>query len=359
MNSPPPEDKPSFVEDFFPGYFALVMATGIVSLAMHFEGIPGLPELLLWLNVVFYVVLWGITVLRILWFRSALIADLIHHARGVTFLTAVAGTGVLGVQFAILTPFIVVAAGLWVFAVLLWIILIYTFFAAVTVAEPKPSLEVAINGSWLLVTVATESLAVLGTLVAQTLGPVRPILFGALCAYLLGAMFYILFIGLIFYRWIFLRMEPAKLTPTYWINMGALAITTLAGARLMLSSKSWEILHDFQPFIGGFTLFFWVTGTWWIPLLVIVGFWRHVVERVPVTYDPQYWSLVFPLGMYTVATSMFANAAGIPFLLIIPRIAVYIAMLAWFITFSAMFLKFGNFCLAYRRRKASLATRAH
>lgn len=58
------EDKPSFLEDFFPGYFALVMATGIVSLAMHFEGFPGLPEALLWLNVIFYVVLWGITVLR-------------------------------------------------------------------------------------------------------------------------------------------------------------------------------------------------------------------------------------------------------------------------------------------------------
>ena len=85
--------------------------------------------------------------------------------------------------------------------------------------------------------------------------------------------------------------------------MGALAITTLAGARLMLSSKSWEILHDFQPFIGGFTLFFWATGTWWIPLLVIVGFWRHVVDRVPVTYYPHYWSLVFPLGMYTVPST--------------------------------------------------------
>src|ERR1700720_2458723 len=46
---------------------------------------------------------------------------------------------------------------------------------------------------------------------------------------------------------------------------------------------SWEVLHDFQPFIGGFTLFFWATGTWWIPLLVIVGFWRHVVERVSPT----------------------------------------------------------------------------
>ena len=209
----------------------------------------------------------------------------------------------------------------------------------------------ALNGSWLLLTVATESLTVLGTLVAQTLGPVRPILFGALCAYLLGAMFYILFIALIIYRWIFISMEPAKLTPPYWINMGALAITTLAGARLILSSKSWEILHDFRPFIGGFTLFFWATGTWWIPLLVIVGFWRHVIERVPLTYDPQYWSLVFPLGMYTVATFMFANATGMQFLLIIPHIFVYIAMLVWLITFSAMILKIGRFCFAFGRQK--------
>jgi tellurite resistance protein TehA-like permease len=100
MTSPPPEEKPGFIENFFPGYFALVMATGIVSLAMRFEGFFGFPELLLWLNVVFYIVLWIITLVRIAFFRTVFIADLTHHARGVTFLTIVAGTSVLGVQFA-------------------------------------------------------------------------------------------------------------------------------------------------------------------------------------------------------------------------------------------------------------------
>jgi len=342
MTSSAQEDKSSFVEHFLPGYFALVMATGIVSLAMHSESFPVLPQALLWLNVIFYIVLWVINILRFALFRSTWIADLTHHAKGVTFLTVVAATAVLGAQFANLTPFMGVAVGLWLFAVLLWILLIYTFFAAVTITEPKPSIDVAINGSWLLVTVATESLCVLGALVARALGPVTPILFGALCTYLLGVMFYILFIALIVYRWIFLRIEPAKLTAPYWINMGALAITTLAGAQLIVSLKSWEVLRDFQPFIGGFTLFCWATGTWWIPLLVIVGFWRHVVERVPITYDPQYWSLVFPLGMYTVATFTFANATGMRFLLVIPQIAVYIAVLAWLVTFAAMLRKLGK-----------------
>ena len=140
--------------------------------------------------------------------------------------------------------------------------------------------------------------------------------------------------------------------------MGALAITTLAGARLLLSARSWEILHSIGPFVGGFTLFFWVTGTWWIPLLVIVGFWRHVIERVPIAYDPQYWSLVFPLGMYTVATLVFANAIGMRFLLIIPHIAVYFAISAWVITFIAMLFKLGNFYLSSGRQKTSLATQA-
>jgi Voltage-dependent anion channel len=80
----------------------------------------------------------------------------------------------------------------------------------------------------------------------------------------------------------------------------------------------------------------------------------NVIERVPITYDPQYWSLVFPLGMYTVATFVLANAAWIPFLLIIPRIFVYIAMLAWSITFGGTLFKLRNFWVSSRRSKTSL-----
>ena len=47
MNARSQDGKPSFIEDFFPGYFALVMATGIVSLAVDLEGFPGLAGVLL------------------------------------------------------------------------------------------------------------------------------------------------------------------------------------------------------------------------------------------------------------------------------------------------------------------------
>ena len=46
----------------------------------------------------------------------------------------------------------------------------------------------------------------------------------------------------------------------------------------------------------------WATATFWFPLMVAIGVWRHIVDRVPLRYHPSYWALVFPLGMYGAAT---------------------------------------------------------
>jgi tellurite resistance protein TehA-like permease len=89
----------------------------------------------------------------------------------------------------------------------------------------------------------------------------------------------------------------------------------------------------FKSFIPGFTLFFWATATWWIPLLVLVGIWRHIGQRLPLSYDPQYWSLVFPLGMYSSASFAFAEVTGLPFLHFLARWFSFFALLAWLVTF--------------------------
>lgn len=325
------------VATFFPGYFALVMATGIVSIAAHFLVGEFLALGLLYFNATAYVVLWAFTFARLVRYPAALIFDLTHHARSVTFLTMVAGTMVLGSQFAIMTPYMAVARCLWLLGVGLWLALIYTFFTAITVRAEKPTLQEGINGAWLLVTVATESICVLGTLVAPTMSSPELVYFVSLCAYLLGAMLYIVFITLVFYRWCFFCLRAETLTPPYWINMGALAITTLAGARLLLSADAWPFLAELSGFLTGFTLFYWVTGAWWIPLLVVMGVWRHGVQRVPINYDPQYWSLVFPLGMFTVATTMLIKATGLDFLVAIPEVMVYVALAAWALVCAGMF----------------------
>ena len=204
----------------------------------------------------------------------------------------------------------------------------------VTVREEKPAFDTGINGAWLLAAVATQSVAVLGTLLAPRFAAGRTeLLFFTLCMYLLGCMLYLSIITLIFYRLTFITLTSAELTPPYWINMGAVAITTLAGATLILNTAQWPFIGEIMPFLKGFTLFFWAAGTWWIPLLFILGIWRHVYKRYPLTYDPQYWGMVFPLGMYTASTFQLSKALGLDFLLAIPRVFIVIALVAWLATF--------------------------
>jgi tellurite resistance protein TehA-like permease len=73
-------------------------------------------------------------------------------------------------------------------------------------------------------------------------------------------------------------------------------------------------------------------ATWWIPLLAVVTVWRHAVTRIPLAYDPQHWSMVFPLGMYAAATAVYARATGYDFLLPVPRLFVWLALAAWLAT---------------------------
>jgi tellurite resistance protein TehA-like permease len=87
------------------------------------------------------------------------------------------------------------------------------------------------------------------------------------------------------------------------------------------------------PFLKGFTIFFWATGTWWIPMLLILVAWRHLYRKFPLRYDPQNWGAVFPLGMYATCTFEMVRAMSLDFLLPVARVFVYVALLAWAATF--------------------------
>src|ERR1017187_10913512 len=84
----------SQIETLYPGCFALVMATGIISNALFFEGYRDSADALFAVNLVAYPCLVLLTVLRFAWFSRALWADLINPRLVFSFFTIVAGTDV-------------------------------------------------------------------------------------------------------------------------------------------------------------------------------------------------------------------------------------------------------------------------
>jgi tellurite resistance protein TehA-like permease len=308
--------------------FAFVMATGIVSIGAGLLGFGRLAEILLAINLVAFPALSAAIVFRLVQRPSAFLAELRNDRRGPGLLTIVAGASVFGDQIWLLTSHRRIATGLLLAAFAIWVCLIYCLFAAATIRTAKAPPGVAFDGNWLLAVVATESLAILGTEVKSEFSAPETIVFASRCLFLLGGVFYLIIITLILYRWLFEQMRPHQLTPSYWINMGAAAITTLAAVQLVPAVHPYPVLASSDAFLVGGTVLFWSVASWWMPLLLAVMIWRHV-SGVPLTYRFEYWSMVFPLGMYTVATFSLARLIDIDGLFLNARVFIWIAVAAW------------------------------
>jgi tellurite resistance protein TehA-like permease len=333
----------SWIENLPPSKFSLVMATGIISIASHLLGMTEIARGLFLLNIAFYGALWVLIAFRLFLYPHRMLRDLQQSEVGTGYFTMVAATCVIGGQCVVVAGNYIAAIWLWFLGAALWLGITYSVFTAIIVAPRKPSKRRGLNGFWLIAAVATQSVSALAApIAAQFEENAEIVLFVSLIFYLMGCMLYINIIVLIFHRLTFIPLTPEEMTPPYWISMGATAITTQAGASLILNSGQSRLLSELAPYLKGFTLFFWAGGTWWIPLLIALGVWVHVVRRVPLHYTPQFWGVVFPLGMYTASTFQLARATGLDFLFAVPHATIYVALLAWTLAFAGMLRRFAR-----------------
>jgi tellurite resistance protein TehA-like permease len=319
----------------YPGSFALVMATGIISNALFFEDRRLPSDFLFAVNVIAYPWLLLATAVRALRFGSALWADLVNPRLVFSFFTVVAATDVFGVGID-LRGFGGLALPMWLFALLLWFMLIYFSFGVLIFLNTAHGANV-VHGGWLIAIVGTESLVILGIRVAEPMTEAAPLIFVLVhMLWGVGLALYGIFITLFAYRVFFFDVELDDLTPLLWVVMGAAAISTNAGSMLIVTDSGIPFLHSMKPFIDGVTLIMWVWATWWIPLLVLLGIWKHGVNRVPLSYTPMFWSMVFPLGMYALASLRLSLAADFAPLRTVSLAMVWIALAVWAATASGL-----------------------
>jgi tellurite resistance protein TehA-like permease len=316
-----------------PGAFAFVMATGIVSTAFLIVGWVAVSVVLLWIALAGLVAIAAALVWRLMRHPDAVLADVREPGRAFGYFTIVAAINVIGVRLFPIAPVATIVLG--ALSVPLWILLTYGVPAALILGERSDPVAARVDGSWFLWVVGTQSLATAAAAIGQELHTPA---FAAIAVALwgIGIVLYLMLATLVTLRLLTTRNDAASLGPGYWIYMGATAITVLAGSRILVLPPDLPILVATAQVVSGLTFVLWAFGVWWVPLLVIFGVWRHGIRRVPLRYENGLWSIVFPLGMYSVASMHFGAVAGLPLVATLGRYGTWASGVAWLAVVVAM-----------------------
>ncbi|MFJ7020697.1 tellurite resistance/C4-dicarboxylate transporter family protein [Streptomyces sp. NPDC101117] len=288
-----------------PAAGASVMATGILSVALHQTGHAILSRIALALACVAWLALACDFLARLLWHRSAWVRAAVTPVS----LCAVAATAVLGTRFA--------AAGrqslaeaLLALAFALWPGLLY-----VVVRHWRHGMP----GSVFLGCVATQGLAVLAATLAAT----------AEVAWLAHAALVLFWLGLLLYAvaWTrFDRREVVRGPGDHWVAGGALAISALAGARLLAADGPVPDLWNDDDFTALRTVTYALVAldmAWFVVLLVAE------IARPRPRYDVRRWSTVFPMGMSAAAMLSVSATLDVPWLEVPGEVLLWIAVAVW------------------------------
>ena len=318
-----------------PGYFAMVMATGIVAIGAEQRGWHTLSVVLLIATAIEYIVLVILNIWRLAAYRAAVGADLHNSRTAFLFFTFVAGTNVLAVGLAG-QGFLTVAAVLLTISTIAWLLLGYTVPWVAVLSRTQRSVLTEANGTWFIWVVAAQSVAVGAATLEPHFDNARDALaILAVTAWSVGVVLYVACAVYVSLRLMVYPFDPKELDPPYWVSMGAIAITVVAGARIVEMSSA-PMVDAVRGLVAGLVVVFWCFATWLIPVLTAVGYWRHVARGVPFRFDPTWWSIVFPLGMYAVAGMYLGRADDLPIVAWIGETWMWVAVAAWTVAFIGM-----------------------
>lgn len=285
------------------------MGTGIVSVALLLDGRRVLSTILLVIGAVAWLALAVLLPTRARRDGHRFVIDLRHP----TALTSIAGTEVLGTRLT-LAGWNWAGAALLVVATTIWLGL---------VPHVLRHWETPTTGASFILTVATESLALLSaTLASATHTPW--LVYAALVPFCLGLAFYAFVLSRFQYRQLSLGVGD------HWVTGGALAISTVAAGRIALALPQTRLSGGFGA-LQTISLVLWCLTMVWLPALLVAE-----LRRPRLAYNVRRWSTVFPVGMYAAGSFIVGGLTQTPGISDFARIWVWVSLAVWAAVFGAM-----------------------
>jgi tellurite resistance protein TehA-like permease len=299
-----------------PAAGAVVMATGIVSVGWHLTGYEVLSRIALVVACVAWTALAADFVVRLLRDRARWRAEAATPAA----LTAVAATTVLGTRFVALGRQ-TLAEALLALATALWPVLLVDVVRHWRRRMP---------GGVFLGCVATQGLAVLGaSLAAES------------TAWLAHTALVLFWLGLVLYALALPRFDLRQVVTgagDHWIAGGALAISALAGSKLLAADSTRLYLwnDDDRGVLRGVTIALLVLDLAWFAVLLVAE-----VLRPRLGYDVRRWSTVFPMGMTAAAALSVSAAVDVSWLRDPGEVLLWVSVAAWLVVAAGAVRSYG------------------
>jgi tellurite resistance protein TehA-like permease len=312
-----------------PDVFAAVMATGIVSIGArdhHYftlsDSLGALASLSLGVLVAAVIAAAAARSRKLFW-------DLADPDVTLRLFTFVAACAVLDTKLSFNLAMLRV---LGVLALLAWLVLI-VLTARNMSAHRWAALRDHAHGAWELASVGTSGLVIVLAEVSHHTGH-RWWRLAALPIWWAAIGMYVLMTWLILWRAVVERRDRDGFAPDSWIMMGALAIATLAGDELHQ-----QVAGSLAASVRAMTIVTWAAATMWIPPLIYFGLHRITQRPDVLQFTGAWWSLVFPLGMYSVATDAMAAEVSVRPMQTISLVFFWDAFAVWLIVAVAGLLR--------------------
>lgn len=192
------------------------------------------------------------------------------------------------------------------------------------------------NFGWLIPPVSKLLIPVAGFELAALLPQHQELLVGVSIASLGVGFFLFIFVGsAVYHRYLFQGLPAEKFAATFYIGMAPPAIISVALFKLIHLISHHELLGlttaNFAPLANFLIVMHWGLAAWWFVMAVIMTVYYKVKRRLP--FALSWWAFTFPSGAMAISSGVAWQVSQIAFIRAFYSGVAFFLLVIWLLVF--------------------------
>ncbi len=328
------------VQHFSPAWFAAVMGTAVVPLAVGFATFAQkllVGEIFFVLSLVIFIIASILFLIRLVRYPSAVLQDLRHPIAGNFFPTIPISLVLFSLNLLKFRTFLFPEAVSHQLALYLWAIGalgIYGFgFAIILLTFRHQGIDLThANFGWYIPPVSLLIIPVAGFELAKLFPQWLEFTFGFSMISMGTGFFLFLFVGaIVYHRYVYHELLMSKFAATFFIGLAPTAILAISLFKLWHLLQAVDVMgldpHTFEPVAKLGILFNFGLSSWWFVMgLIIIAYY---IRRIDFPYALSWWAFTFPSGALAVAAGVAREVSHFQSIAIFYNISVIFLLAVW------------------------------